>query len=764
MNSSDSNNNNNQPNNNNNNVPYQQLPGLPLKQQNDISLYSNSNQPLAQQQQQPRLSGDWNVAPFLNFPNDNPSQQRFSVTQDMNQFGRGYSIVNSMFQPPFSSQQQTPYFRQPSQGQVILTDPTTSNNNSTNTKISTNGNNVPKLRNPSFANSSGNIIYTQQYPLPPDTKRNSSTVFFVPNDPTINEFDIYSNRKDSMKPPTITPINNNNNYNNTANRLSNSSSEFDTFFQQPQQQQTNSLFSNNSNSRNGSLKFNPDDFNFQFRSRKSSLRDSIDSNPKSIPKDEQLNIDSLNKKINLSMTQSPSSTTTNVSKNQNINEESSNNSKHDDSEHEQEDKLKLVGSTKVDQLMLMIQARKKGVKEKIKTKSNGELLIEENSKLLPPENELVGGIEKPKPTGSSTLTSPINMSAEMKSPVSSPTGSNNSSIGSNISTLSSLTQTKTKKYECKFCHRFFSQPTHLEVHIRSHVGHKPFKCKYCGRHFTQGGNLRTHQRLHTGEKPYSCDICFKKFSRKGNLAAHLLTHQNIKPFICRLDNCDKGFTQLGNMKAHQNRFHLQTLLELTKRLATVETDLNSVPEEEKRLLNYFTSIYKNSNKGIKGRGKGSTKIVPNDEFSTNLTTSNHHNNNASDSRHRNYTTAPSQLHNGKRPNDNSNNTPKPQQNQDNIAATNVTVGNVLQLTNNDNDNNTLINNYQLPTIVESQNDDNKYLKGNVNNDNNNIQDSINNATLLDDQNEKFDVQGAQNSYNMHQQPQHEQVRFKKINY
>ncbi|CCF57446.1 hypothetical protein KAFR_0C04550 [Kazachstania africana CBS 2517] len=257
------------------------------------------------------------------------------------------------------------------------------------------------------------------------------------------------------------------------------------------------------------------------------------------------------------------------------------------------DMRNLLGSTKVDQLMLMIQARQKGITDRVPTNSNGDLLINEHSNILPSKDELVGGIEKPSHVdyndGGTDTTSPTKRS---------------------ISTPSTTSSARPKKHECPYCHRLFSQSTHLEVHIRSHIGYKPFQCQFCGKKFTQGGNLRTHQRLHTGEKPYQCESCGRRFSRKGNLAAHILTHKNLKPFVCKLDNCDKSFTQLGNMKAHQNRFHLNTLIELTNKLATYETNLTDIPEQDKDLLNYFASIYKNSNKGIKGRGKGSSKINP----------------------------------------------------------------------------------------------------------------------------------------------------------
>lgn len=59
------------------------------------------------------------------------------------------------------------------------------------------------------------------------------------------------------------------------------------------------------------------------------------------------------------------------------------------------------------------------------------------------------------------------------------------------------------------------------------------------------------------------------------------------------------FTQLGNLKAHMNKFHKDTLLRLSQHFA------NSEPtEEDMELREYFQSLYKNSNKGIKGRGKG----------------------------------------------------------------------------------------------------------------------------------------------------------------
>ncbi|CZS92398.1 uncharacterized protein RAG0_02840 [Rhynchosporium agropyri] len=165
----------------------------------------------------------------------------------------------------------------------------------------------------------------------------------------------------------------------------------------------------------------------------------------------------------------------------------------------------------------------------------------------------------------------------------------------------------TKRYQCKNakCEKSFHQEAHLNVHERSHTGAKPYLCKepYCGRTFSQVGNLKTNELRHTGERPHECEICGKRFAQRGNVRAHKLTHNVSKPFQCRLDECRKYFTQLGNLKFHQNKYHQDTIRNLTAKFAsTKEGDVVHVGNME--LWQYFANLYKNSNKGIKGRDKG----------------------------------------------------------------------------------------------------------------------------------------------------------------
>lgn len=56
------------------------------------------------------------------------------------------------------------------------------------------------------------------------------------------------------------------------------------------------------------------------------------------------------------------------------------------------------------------------------------------------------------------------------------------------------------------------------------------------------------------------------------------------------------------LQSHQNKFHAATLRTLTMRFSQID-DSGPVNPQDRELWEYFATLYKNSNKGIKGRGK-----------------------------------------------------------------------------------------------------------------------------------------------------------------
>ncbi|KAI3534052.1 hypothetical protein CABS02_13373 [Colletotrichum abscissum] len=192
-----------------------------------------------------------------------------------------------------------------------------------------------------------------------------------------------------------------------------------------------------------------------------------------------------------------------------------------------------------------------------------------------------------------------------------PTGADDVNFSTPIDTLMKAIQRrpevvdahKAKESICDVDGKAIHRSTYRNTHKRVHTGQKRCSWPGCGLGFSQSSNLKIHMRRHTGDKPFRCEQCQKSFVQRGNLKAHMTKHTGKKPFVCKLDQCDKKFTLRGNLKNHQNKYHEKTVRELTDWVISIP-DMNGLTNAQRKTIIYFKDLHKNSNKGIKGRGKG----------------------------------------------------------------------------------------------------------------------------------------------------------------
>ena len=80
----------------------------------------------------------------------------------------------------------------------------------------------------------------------------------------------------------------------------------------------------------------------------------------------------------------------------------------------------------------------------------------------------------------------------------------------------------------------------LKNHVKTvHEGRKDYKCSQCDKFFSQQGNLKAHiKTIHEGVKDFRCDICGDAFGYSYELKKHTKTFHEDEIIKTENSNCE----------------------------------------------------------------------------------------------------------------------------------------------------------------------------------------------------------------------------------
>ena len=122
------------------------------------------------------------------------------------------------------------------------------------------------------------------------------------------------------------------------------------------------------------------------------------------------------------------------------------------------------------------------------------------------------------------------------------------------------TRFKKQTLTCKMCSKQFKRTNMFREHLNTHFDLKPFLCRHrdCDRGFADHSNRRAHERSaqHGGVARLRCNTCVKTFQHRDSLRAHELTHTKAPPpasYTC--GRCGKIYANAQNCNRHKKKVH-----------------------------------------------------------------------------------------------------------------------------------------------------------------------------------------------------------------
>lgn len=113
-----------------------------------------------------------------------------------------------------------------------------------------------------------------------------------------------------------------------------------------------------------------------------------------------------------------------------------------------------------------------------------------------------------------------------------------------------------RPFKCLICGQGFLRRSTLASHMNQHTGARPFSCDQCNKTFMAKRNLYAHRKWHAGTiKRYTCTVCGKSFNH--GLQVHMRTHSGHKPYMC--SECGMAFTVKSTLNKHVKSKHTKNI-------------------------------------------------------------------------------------------------------------------------------------------------------------------------------------------------------------
>ena len=117
-----------------------------------------------------------------------------------------------------------------------------------------------------------------------------------------------------------------------------------------------------------------------------------------------------------------------------------------------------------------------------------------------------------------------------------------------------LEQSRTEKFNCLYCGKYFKLLYYLDRHLVKHTGEKKYQCDECPQLFAYKQDIPRHKKTHRIDRVLlkcSDPSCEKSFTTKHALTVHEESHG--ENFVC--DHCGKSFVTKQRLKTHTVKVH-----------------------------------------------------------------------------------------------------------------------------------------------------------------------------------------------------------------